>query len=410
MQLQTTGYSRHQLTANLALGIFDGIDSALWCYAFSAIIFSHLLSPFLPLGLIIILGGWAALSISVALTSKVPVHMVNIDEQAVVIIGAISLLMMDSMGDDAASPRGLATILAIMSLVSLTISMCFFFSARYQVARLLELLPYPVICGFMAGIAWLLLDAGVVLALDVSISFELMATLAEADHLAQLLVCIIAGLFLCMFTARVEKAWALPVASTSIVVLFYLWVELNDMDFTSLRASGWMFDIPSGGQDIGGLLASLSFRDIDTDFIVSVIPQMLTVVFLAMLSASMNLSAMTALNGSTQLNSSDEMNGMSAGNLVCGFIASPPGFSDAAASILYRGFGATTRWMPLASSCVCLIVAFGGSWLVIYTPKVLIVATIFLFAFQPFFDFNQSHRSLRSLCGVLDEAMNLFSC
>ena len=398
MQLQKSGYSSNQLIANLALGVFDGIDSALWCYAFSAIIFSHLLSPFLPLGLIIILVGWAALSIAVALTSKVPVHMVNIDEQAVVIIGAIAVLMMETMGEAAASAHGLATILAIMSLVSLSVSLGFFLCARFQLARLLELLPYPVICGFMAGIAWLLLDAGVSVALDAPISFDLPATLSQGDHMAQFLVCVAAGLFLCLFTARIEKAWALPVASSSIVFLFYLWTFLAGTDYASLRADGWMFDVQLSEQGIGGLLASLSFAHIDVGFIVSVIPQILTVVFLTMLAASMNLSAMTALNVTVRVNSSDEMKGMSGGNLICGLIASPPGFSDAPASILYRGFGASTRWMPLASSCVCLAVALGGNWLVSYTPKVLIAATIFLFAFQLFYDWMYANvRSFSAL-------------
>jgi sulfate permease, SulP family len=398
MQLQKSGFSGNQLIANLALGVFDGIDSALWCYAFSAIIFSHLLSPFLPLGLIIILGGWAALSIIIALTSKAPIHMVNIDEQAVVIIGAIAVLMMESMGAAAASPRGLATILAIMSLVSLTVSLGFFLCARFQLARLLELLPYPVICGFMAGIAWLLLDAGVSVALDAPISVNLPAILSQDNRMAQFLVCVAGGLFLCLFTARIEKAWALPVASTSIVIVFYLWSLLDGTDYASLRANGWMFDVQLPQQGIGGLLASLSFAHIDVEFIISVIPQMLTVVFLTMLAASMNLSAMTALNVSANMNSADEMQGISGGNLVCGLIASPPGFTDAPASILYSGFGATTRWMPLASSCVCLAVAFGGNWLISYTPKVLIAATIFLFAFQLFYDWMYANvRSFSAL-------------
>jgi sulfate permease, SulP family len=398
MQLQKSGFSGNQLVANLALGIVDGLDSALWCYAFSAIIFTHLLSPFLPLGLIILLGGWAALSTIIALTSKAPVHMANIDEQAVVIIGAIAGLMMDSMGEAAASPRGLSTILVIMSLVSLTVSLGFFLCARFQLARLLELLPYPVICGFMAGIAWLLLDAGVSVALDASISVNLPTILSQGNHLERFLVCVAGGLFLCLFTARVEKAWSLPAASTAIVIAFFLSALLTGTDYASLRANGWMFNVQLPQQGIGGLLASLSFADIDVEFIISVIPQILTVVFLTMLAASMNLSAMTTLNVSANMDSADEMQGLSAGNLVCGLIASPPGFTDAPASILYRGFGATTRWMPLASSCVCLAVAFGGDWLVSYTPKVVIASTIFLFAFQLFYDWMYANvRSFNAL-------------
>lgn len=97
MILQKSGYSTRQIFSNLALGVFDGIDSALWCYAFATIIFSQLLSQFLPLGLVIMLGGWALLSIFILLTSKAPVHMVNIDEQAVVIIGSMNRRLLREM-------------------------------------------------------------------------------------------------------------------------------------------------------------------------------------------------------------------------------------------------------------------------------------------------------------------------
>ena len=141
MILQKTGYDSKTFFSNAALGLFDGIDSVLWCYGFAAIIFSGVLSVYLPLGLTIVLCGWALLSIVVALTSRAPVHMIAIDEQAVVILGSIAFLMIEEFGEQAASPRGLATMLALMSSVSLTVALAFFLAARFRIAGLLELLP-----------------------------------------------------------------------------------------------------------------------------------------------------------------------------------------------------------------------------------------------------------------------------
>ena len=60
MKLQKTGYDSNTFLTNAALGMFDGIDSVLWCYGFAAIIFTGALSVFLPLGLPILLFGVAA--------------------------------------------------------------------------------------------------------------------------------------------------------------------------------------------------------------------------------------------------------------------------------------------------------------------------------------------------------------
>ena len=35
--------------ADISLGIFDGLDNALWCYAFATVIFAGALAQFLPL-------------------------------------------------------------------------------------------------------------------------------------------------------------------------------------------------------------------------------------------------------------------------------------------------------------------------------------------------------------------------
>ncbi len=386
MIFQKTGYDSNTFFANAALGVFDGIDSVLWCYAFATIVFSGVLAVFLPLGLVIMLGGWGVLSIFVALTSRAPVHMIAIDEQAVVIIGSISVLMIASFGEEAASPRGLATLLAIMSLVSFVVAISFFLASRYHLARLLELLPYPVICGFMAGIGWLLLDAGIMVALDIPISLELWHQLPLDNNLARLALCLAGGFFLLIFTNRIERTWALPVASTTILALFYASTYLLGYEISALRAEGWIFDIKTPDGGIPEMLAALTFAHIDIDFMLSVAAQMITVVFLAMLAASMNLSAMTAINPKARMKAADEMRGMGGGNILCGLICCPPGYTDAPASILYEGFGATSRWMPLASSFVCLLVAVSGDWFISYTPKVLIGATIFLFALQLFYD------------------------
>lgn len=386
MILQKTGYDSKTFFANAALGMFDGIDSVLWCYGFAAIIFTGALSVFLPLGLPILLLGWALLSITVALTSRAPVHMIAIDEQAVVIIGSISMLLVADFGEQAASPRGLSTLLAIMSLVSLAVAASFFLAARFRLAALLELLPYPVICGFMAGIGYLLLDAGVMVALDTPISAELLPLLEQDDNLAKLLLCLGGGLFLTIFTARVERSWALPTASAVILLLFFGGAMILGQEIDALRAGGWIFDIrtPEGGA--AEHLAVLALAEVDTPFIVSVLPQIVTVIFLTMLAASMNLSAMTSLNLKVRIKSTDEFRGMGGGNLLCGLVCCPPGYTDAPASLLYEGFGASSRWMPLASSAVCLLVALSGDWFINYTPKVLIGATIFLFALQLFYD------------------------
>ncbi len=169
IKIQTSGFRSESLFADVTLGVFDGLDNALWCYAFATVIFAGALAPFLPLLVVILLCGWAMLGIYVALTSeKRPAHRQPGRAGGGHPVSIAGLLVVH-MGADAATPSGLATMLAIMSLSSLGVAVFFWVIGHYRLTRLLELMPYPVICGFMAGIGWLLLEAGVGIAIDAPI-------------------------------------------------------------------------------------------------------------------------------------------------------------------------------------------------------------------------------------------------
>lgn len=100
---QTTGYKSKSLVSDVALGIFDGIDNGLWCYAFTAIIFFGALSGYMPLFVVIMLSGWAILGVYIATTSQAPVHVIRVDEQGTVILSTIGLLLITHMGAVAAA-------------------------------------------------------------------------------------------------------------------------------------------------------------------------------------------------------------------------------------------------------------------------------------------------------------------
>ncbi len=385
IKIRTSGFQSKSLFADFSLGIFDGLDNALWCYAFATVIFAGAMAQFLPLLVVILLVGWAVLGIYVAVTSEKPLHIVSLDEQAVVILASIAGLMVSQMSEQAVQTNGLATMLVVMSLSSLGVAFFFWIIGHYRLTRLLELMPYPVICGFMAGIGWLLLEAGVGIAVDETISGELLQVLQQPEKVSKLLIFIAGAIVLLVSVVSIRRSWALPVASLGLVVAFYAVAALQGHSAPELVSQGWLFDIPVDTGGALGLLNGLSFSQVDTTFVISVVPQILTIAFLALLTESMSLSAMMAA-GSQDLDTSSEIEDMGAGNIFNALIASPPGSTDVIASTLYEQFGASSRWMPIISSLVCVVMAVFGSAIIPWMPKLLVGATVFLFAYQLFYE------------------------
>ena len=385
ISLPTTGYQSKSLFSDVALGIFDGVDNGLWCYGFAAIIFAGVLSDFMPVMLVILLVGWSLFGLYTAVASSATVHLVNMDEQAIVILSTIGGLLVLKMGEAAGSPEGLATMLVIIALTSMTVGLSFMLVGRFHLTRMLELIPYPVVCGFMAGIGWLLLQAGVGVAVNLPISLELLRALSDPENLIRLALMMFGGLFLMIAAARSKHAWSLPVSALVILVVFYAVVTLMGFSKTEMVENNLLFSVPEASSNAIGLMVARSMLQVDVNFIVSILPQILTIAFLSLLTASMSFSAMVA-GGNTELNTAREMQIAGGGNIGMGLICCPPGYNDVTSSLLYPKFGASSRWMGITSSLVTLVIAAVGSLLISWMPTILVGSVVFLFAFRMLYE------------------------
>jgi SulP family sulfate permease len=112
---------------------------------------------------------------------------------------------------------------------------------------------------------------------------------------------------------------------------------------------------------------------------------MLTIVFLGILYASMSITALKA-ESDELLNIGEEFHHISAGNVFSAAVCSAPSLTDVVSTSMYKEFGASSRWLPLVSSAVGILIAVFGGSIIGYLPKLLMGATIFLFAFQTMYE------------------------
>jgi len=75
---------------------------------------------------------------------------------------------------------------------------------------------------------------------------------------------------------------------------YYAVVLINDISTQNQQLHGWLFVIKESEGGAPGMLAALTPSDIEWSFVFSVIPQILTILFLAMLYASMALTGLKA--------------------------------------------------------------------------------------------------------------------
>ena len=395
MTIQTTGYQRDRFFPDIALGVIGGLDNAIWSYVFATIILSGSLSVFLPVGLTIILVSWAIAGFVIVALSKVDLHLVCVDEQVVIILGAIGATMVVYMGEDATTAKGLSTLLAVIALTSLLTAFAFFVIARLQLSRMLNMVPYPVVCGYMVGFVWLYLDAGVTLTTGESISFSMLDALHQGDNGLQLAISVVVGLLLYVCSEWIKSPLVLPILALFFVGAFYGFVEWNGVPHSDLVAKGWLYDIDTEVGNVGGLLSIVSPAAVDIGFIITVLPEIATMIFITMLTASIDVSILSALNYKLSVRSANEIMNNGVGILACSLLCAPPTVTDASESEIYKNFGASSRWKQLSTSIVLLAVAPIGVASIAFVPTVLMGAVVILIVLQIFHYWM--YKSLREL-------------
>jgi MFS superfamily sulfate permease-like transporter len=78
--------------------------------------------------------------------------------------------------------------LFIISATSLSFAAACFLVGRYRLSHVLELIPFPVVCGFMASTGSLVIGAAFEVASDVAVSSSIVSELGEGNRLLRLLL------------------------------------------------------------------------------------------------------------------------------------------------------------------------------------------------------------------------------
>jgi len=381
--VQTTGYRPKRLATDLSLGLINGVDYVLWSYAFASMLFVGELAGHLPLAIKVVLISAATIGGIIAVTSKFPVHIAGLEEQAVAILATVAIAMNGRMGEFAGPNAAAATMFALMAGTALILGVCFFLAARFNLGMMIQLIPFPVVCGFLAGTGWLFFSSAIQMMTEVEVDVRDLSHILGYEQLIRWVPGLACGIAIYVVMRVKDHFFALPAALLACVAGFYAVSRFEGMTLDELRAGGWLFQIELYGGAHG--LGSLDFTHINFRFLRSTIPEVATIIMISLLSASFSFSALE-LGSGEPLDLNHELRSHGVANVASGLGLGLPGMGDVAASIMFRRMGASSRITPLASSGLCIVAALVGGSFVDYIPKLLLGALIFLVAIHFFND------------------------
>ena len=255
------------------------------------------------------LAGYFAAGLSIALVSDIVIVLVTSlfssnhatlavpQSPTVVIQGMIVSAAVAAAPSDMSQETLFATVVWIIVLSSVITGCFLLWLGLVRAGGLIRYVPYPIAGGFMAGLGWLLVQAGFSIVVDLKISVETLPTLAESAAYVRWLPAILFAIFVIGVQYRFKSVMILPVAIISTLVLFYVFIQLAGGSADLLAEAGWFLPpMPNTAEwqlpDLGAI------RQIDSSMILASSGGILTLIVVCILNLFFKGSGQELIVGS----------------------------------------------------------------------------------------------------------------
>ncbi|MCY3978263.1 MAG: SulP family inorganic anion transporter [Chloroflexi bacterium] len=266
--------------------------------SYAGLIFQGKLSGYFAAGLAIVLVSEIVVVLVTSLFSSDHATQVVPQSPTAVIQGLIAASAVDALPAELAPEELFATVLLVIVLSSILAGIFLALLGMVRAGGLIRYIPYPIVGGFMAGLGWLIFDAGfrvlVGLRLNMLVGFRQdpasLPILLESGVASRWLPAIVFAFCLLALRARIKSTLVMPAAIIASLILFYLWAYLIVGDVSRVVDEGWL--LPNVSDALNWTLPDLSvISRIDPAVLAAIAGDVLTLIVVLTLNLFLRASA-----------------------------------------------------------------------------------------------------------------------
>ena len=355
-----------QIPSALILGLIAGSNVVVTVVPLGSVVFSGALAPYSVPGTRLVLLGNAIVCLIVALGSGFRGAVGMSPPATLVVLAGIGATL--SLQSDAL----FATMVATIAIGSLATGLGATLLGSLRLANLVRFVPYPLACGFVAGIG----------ALCFKIALSLMGATPGLGNLASILEPFTVlnwglgtayGLGLFLLTRRHRSPLILPVSFVLTIAAFYLVLSVLDGSLADAEANGLLLAGVSESAE-GGLLPLLDptiLGLVDWTAVAAQIPSLLALVLMTLICLVIYLGAFE-LAGGVELDWNNEFRTTGLASMAAGLGGTPPGCLSVPPSLRNLMFGVEMRVAGISAALfIATVCLFGNAALrLVPTPLV----------------------------------------
>ncbi|NBQ88348.1 MAG: STAS domain-containing protein [Betaproteobacteria bacterium] len=266
-----------------------------------------------------------------------------------------------------ASPeQRFATAVAVMVTSALVLGGCWALMGRFRLGSLVRFVPYPVICGFLAGVGWLMLQGGLGVAAGQRVGIDALLAPPSGLFWGPLIASVAVALVLMLLSLRWRHALMLPLALGASMCAVLAGLSLAGYDADAARAGGWLMLRHDSLRPLSAWDPAL-WQAVDAAALAAQAGAIVTVVIvgtIAMLLAHASLEVAHATEGDLD----HDLRTLGSGNLLVGLAGGLLGGISLARSLANQQAGARSRWSNVVVGVASVVMAFVGAPLIAWLP------------------------------------------
>jgi SulP family sulfate permease len=359
-----------RLLPALSVGLVAGSLDVMVQISFAVLIFAGDLSEYAAPGIGLTLFAACVVGLVVALTSSLPGTLAIPQDSPAAILAVLAAAVAATIPASATSDSTFATIVAAIALTSLLAGIFFLLLGWFKQGGLVRYIPYPVIGGFLAGTGWLLVQGGIGVMADASLSLSQLSHLLQADVVLRWLPGLLFAVLLLLTLRRYSHFWIMPAMLLGAMALFYLVVWWAGLSMAEAGARGWLLGpFPEGA--LWRPLTPAALGKVHWPAILGQLGNVGTILIISVVSLLLNASGLELL-ARRDVDLNRELKVAGVGNVLASLGGGGPvGYHALSLSALNLRTGAPGRLAGVLLAALCGILLFAGTSVLSYFPKVV---------------------------------------
>ena len=338
--------------------------------SYAALIFSGPLSPYIDLGIAITLNTAVVVGLMTAVFGSYPGTIAFSQNKIAALLAFMAPALMGSMVKSVPGETAALTVAAAIFISTVITGAVLAGLGALRLGALVRFIPYPVICGFLASVGWLLCLGALKTLAGFAVTAASLSALFELRVMAHWVPGAAFALAALVVMHRIKHYAAMPLLMLATVCCFYLVLLSSGMSVGKAQHSGWLVDIGS----TANFLKVLTFKaasEADLGLIALQAGSIATVIVVTAVALLLNSSALELAAGrEIDLNRELKVSGIA--NVLAGLSGGMVGFASVNISKFVLNIGVRGRLVGLMCALGCSAILVAGARVIGFVPELLI--------------------------------------